>query len=735
MNDLLSAVSKGFESLPLPSNLKESALANIRSWTCDERFAPYVPSIESMVKRGDFNLLLDSFYRMIPFGTGGRRGSVGVGPNRINPYTLATSVEGHCRFLRTRFPGQPLQVVAACDTRVFLDLRDLYDKSTLGPLMGLSSRDLCRLAAEVYAANDVTVWMLDPQEDSYLSTPELSFHIYNLGTQGGLNISASHNPPDDNGSKFYNGAGGQEVPPFDEELVQVVSEVADARRQPFEDAVAQGKIRFLSAHQRRAYIQENLSLTLDPKLRSASIAFSPLHGVGITSAYPVLKEAGFKVVLDPNQATFDGSFPNVPFRIPNPEVPSAMESVITTAKAHGCDMALATDPDADRLGLAVPDSAGNWRCLTGNQIGLLLAWYVLKQRKAQGTLSPSSYVIKTEVTTNALERLASSFGVRCIGHLLVGFKYIGDVLDQVARNGVWQDFHASETDFVMGMEESHGLLVSPRIRDKDAANGALLIGELASECRAQGHTLWDVLLQIYKEFGFFGTALRSMIMEGAMGLQNIRRIQDDLRSNPPERIAGFKVVQVFDRLDEKGVFGPIKSETDRASRDVLVFHLDNGVRLILRPSGTEPKNKVYAESAGKPLGAQTSDAVLEQEMTRVTQELKELLAQFEVELLQRIGVTFPLWATAISDGLSVDRKQVFVQTHEGQIKALCGVAMTADQLEATAEKVLAMTSMCGPLPMLREGLVKMAASWPQPHKENFLALLPTVERLSASRPQ
>lgn len=734
MSQLLDAVKRGFEPLPLPSNLKEDALANISLWTSDARFAAYVPAIESMVGRGDFNLLLDSFYRMIPFGTGGRRGAVGVGPNRINPYTLATSVEGHCRFLRQRFPGQELQVVAACDTRVFLDMRGLYDKASLGALLGLSSRDLCRLAAEVYAANDVIVWMLDPAQDSYLSTPELSFHIYELKTQGGLNISASHNPPDDNGSKFYNGAGGQEVPPFDEELVNVVSGVADARRIPFEQAVAQGRIRFLTARQRNAYIEENLRLTLRPELRSARIAFSPLHGVGITSAYPVLTKAGFDVVLDPTQSTFDGGFPNVPFRIPNPEVPSAMQSVIATARAHGCDMALATDPDADRLGLAVPDSQGNWRCLTGNQIGLLLAWYVLEQRKQQGRLKHTNYVIKTEVTTSALQRLAQSYGVRCIGHLLVGFKYIGDVLDQVARTGSWQDFHACEEDFLMGMEESHGLLVSPRIRDKDAANGALLIAELASQCRQEGRTLWDVLLGIYKEFGFFGTALRSMIMEGAMGLHNIRRIQDDLRANPPKEVAGIPVVEVFDRLDENGVFGPIKSETDRASRDVLVFHLQNGVRLILRPSGTEPKNKVYAESAGKPLGAQASHGQLEAEMAQVSAELKELLAKFEVELLARIDVTYPHWATGLSDSLSVDRKRVFVEKHSRELAELCAAGCPMG-IEQAARTVLGWTATCGPLPMMKEGLVKLGTTFGDRQRACFDQLLAAMEKLDSATPQ
>ncbi len=725
MKELLSTAENGFRTLPLPANLKAEALSNIELWLTDQRFADYVPAITSMIERGDFNLLVDSFYRMIPFGTGGRRGAVGVGPNRMNPYTLATSVQGHCQFLKQRLPNTPLQVVAACDTRVFNDLRNLYHKPSLGALLGISSRDLCRLAAEVYAANGVVVWMLDPAVDSYLSTPELSFHIYDLKTSGGLNISASHNPPDDNGSKFYNGAGGQEVPPFDEELVNVVSTVADAQRMPFQEAVAQGLIRFISDQQRQRYVAENLSLSIRKELRSATVAFSPLHGVGITSALPVLEQAGFKVLLDANQSAFDGAFSNVPFRIPNPEVPSAMESVISVARAGNAQMALATDPDADRLGLAVPDRTGQWHCLTGNQIGLLLAYYILTERKAAGRLSPSNYMVKTEVTTSALERLTEAFDVRLIGHLLVGFKYIGDVLDQVARTGRWHDFVADQSDFLMAMEESHGLLVSPRIRDKDAANGALLLAELASRCMDQGTTLWELLLEIYKEYGYFGTALRSMIMEGAVGLQNIRTIQDKLRNDPPKRIAGIPVASVFDRMDPQGPFGPIKSQTDEASRDVLVFHLENGVRLILRPSGTEPKNKVYAEFAGAPLGVNALSSELEGEMARVQQQLTQLLADFEVEALALAGIHFPIWATRFSDSLSIDRKRHFIEVLEPEWRLRLSQGSSTVSHE-TAEELLTNLQKIGPLPMVLPGLHALAQQWPQPAAGRLLELIPIL---------
>ncbi len=717
---------EGIEGTGAHADAKAAAVAALREWLSQERFSSYVPAVASLVKRKKFSLLLDSFYTMLPFGTGGRRGPVGPGPNRINPYTVTTSVQGHCRFLRARFPQGQLRVVVAADVRCFLDLRGNYDRDSLGALYGMTSRDLSVMAACVYAANGVQVTMVNPKEESFLSTPELSFHIFHMGAHGGLNISASHNHPDDNGAKFYNAAGGQEVPPHDEELVEIAAGVRDATSLSFDDACARGLVRFLTPAQRADYQAANLAL-LDraiPKGR-ARIAFSSLHGTGLTTAWPLLKAAGFDAVLADRQASFDGAFPTVPFLTPNPEVPSAMEEVIRVARENGCDMAMATDPDADRLGVALPDSRGKWRCLTGNQIGLLMAWHVLETRKSRGALSPSSFLVKTEVTTNLVQQMATAYGARCIGHLLVGFKYIGDVLDSVHRTGRWGTFVATDADFLMAMEESHGVLASPVIRDKDAANGALLLAELAERCRAEGVTVLDRLLGLYKKFGYVGTALKSVTMEGVQGLTDIRRVQESLRRDPPDSIAGRKVLSFHDRQDPAGVFGAIRSETDRASRDVLVFELEGGARVILRPSGTEPKSKSYAEQSTLPLGEGAADDAVTAAAEKVDRDLAELLSAWEQEMMRRIGIDYPAYATHFGGGVALHRKLQFIRSVEPRLRELLSAGEVTG---ATLQAATSLVAEVAPFPMLKAGMAALGKSWPEPLASRLADL---VGRMSA----
>jgi phosphoglucomutase len=718
---LIAKVKEGFASVDIGESLKEAALENLGMWLTDDRFRLYRPAVEALIEEGRWALLVDSFYRMLPFGTGGRRGSVGVGPNRMNPFAVTTSVQGHCSFLARRYPGDELRVVLAADVRCFRDARNLYRRGSLGPLEGLTSKALSMMAASVYAANGVKVVMADPAEETYVSTPELSFLIFNLGAHGGLNMSASHNPPDDNGAKFYNAAGGQEVPPFDEELVKVASQVSSAKTMAFDDAVAGGMVQFLTREQRQAYRDLNVGLSLDTTARGAKVAFSSLHGTGITTAAPVLEQAGFDVVIEPTQNSYDGAFPNVPHQIPNPEVPSAMEAVIAVAQRTGCHVAMATDPDADRLGVAIPGTDGDWHCLTGNQIGVLLADHILSLRKDSGLLLPSNYLVKTEVTTALIERLAKEYGVRCIGNLLVGFKYIGDVLDQVERTGRYgESFAARTTDFLLAVEESHGVLATEQIRDKDAANGALLIAEAASRALREGSSLAQRLLNIYKRYGYYGTGLKSVVMEGADGLARIGAIQESLRQNPPTRIAGRKVISFHDRQDEGGVFGPIKSGTDLESRNVLVFELEGGVRLVLRPSGTEPKNKTYAEVAAPPLGVEATNAAVNAQVDAVNERITALLAQWEVEMLARVGIDFPAYASAFADSLPLSRKLAFVQ---GVAPELRQIADVGTDVNIAVERVRKLLKPIGPVDMLLRGIEQLALGWPARQQEYWARIL------------
>ncbi len=721
MQRLIAKAREGFETVSLDAQFKDAALVNLEHWLTDATFVEYRPAIEALIEDGAFALLVDSFYRMLPFGTGGRRGAVGIGPNRINPYSVVTSVQGHCEFLGRRFPGIRLEVVLAADVRCFLDQRGRYRKGLLGPLAGLTSKQLCVMAAEVYAANGVLVHMVDPATATYVSTPELSYHIFELKAHGGLNISASHNPPDDNGAKFYNAAGGQEVPPHDEELVRVASGVLEAATMSFRDAVDGGLVRFISPEQRQAYRDLVVSLSLDHTARAAKVAFSPLHGTGTTNAAPVLEQAGFDVVVVKSQADFNGGFPNVPHHLPNPEVPAAMEAVVAMARRSGCDLAMATDPDADRLGVALPGTDGKWHCLTGNQIGILMADHILSVRQASGLLRRDNYIVKTEVTTSLLQRIAEAYGIRCIGDLLVGFKYVGDVLDQIERTGRFGDgFSARPTDFLLAVEESHGVLATELIRDKDAANGALLIAEAASRCLRNGTTLAQRLVNLYKEYGYYGTGLKSVVMEGADGLETIQAIQASLRSAPPSTIGGVDVLEFFDRQDEEGIFGPIKSETDRESRNVLVFRLAGGIRLVLRPSGTEPKNKTYAELAAPPLGEDASNEAVNAQIEEINGRISQLLSRWEMEMLARVGIDYPEYATAFSDSLPLTRKLAFIKDVAPELRQ---IAEIGSDVGIAVERVLKLLRGIGPLEMLVGGLGLMARQWPQRQREFWSRIL------------
>ncbi len=646
----------------------QAATSALETWLSEPDYAAYRPAIEGLIAKERWELLFDGFRQILPFGTGGRRGAVGVGPNRINPVSVRDAVQGHCLFLRERFPGSALRVVLAADVRAYHDVRGHYVPGTLGPLDGISSIDYCRLAAEVYAGNGVEVHMEDPASGYYVSTPELSFLIRHKGAHGGLNMSASHNPPDDNGAKFYNREGGQEVPPHDQALVEAAGRVEEIRAEPFDAAVAAARVRFLSTADHVAYVDHNLGLSLDPSLRSAKVAFSNLHGCGATTVLPVLRAAGFEVVVAEDQASMDGRFPTVPYLTPNPEVPSAMVRIIEVARAAGADLALATDPDADRLGLAAPGPDGEWRTFTGNQIAALVLSHGLVGRAVAGRLSPQDYVIKTEVTTDLLRRMAEDAGVRCVGHLLVGFKYIGDVIASIKNHGRWHEIEADETNFICAMEESHGVLVSPAIRDKDAAGGALWLAELASVEAARGRTLWDRLYDLYRAHGVHGTALRSVIMEGSAGVQRIKAIQASLREDPPTSVNGRRVEAFRDRQDPAGIFGKILSGTDRASRDVLVFSLEGGARLILRPSGTEPKNKSYLEMATPPLASDASVAEVEAALARLDREAESLLDWWEVELLRRAGLDFPPYALRFSGLIPLDKKMQFTGILDPEIR-------------------------------------------------------------------
>ncbi len=652
----LDAARAAFESLPVRPEVREAALVNLRRWLGSDELAPYHAQIRSLEARGRWDLLLDSFWQVLPFGTGGRRGPVGVGPNRFNPWTLGASVQGHVAFLRdTVGPDVPLHVVIAYDVRRYRDANGVYDPAVPNPCLGLSSRDFAEIAAGVYAANGVTTTLLPPGSRTYVSTPELSFAIRFLRADGGLNVSASHNPPDDNGGKFYNARGGQEVPPNDERMAVHVDRVERVRSMPYADARAAGLVHDYTPDIHAAYIATNLGTSLRPDARSAKVVFTGLHGTGDTTVVDVLRAAGFSVEVEPTQAPHDGAFPEVPFRTPNPEVRQSMDRAVALAEKLGADLVMACDPDADRIGLVArgPTGAGGaFRFFTGNEIAALVAEYRLTHGRWTNPI-----VMKTEVTSDLVRRVALRHGAQVVAHLMVGFKYIGDGLGQLEDTGRFGDVTGRPADFVVGVEESHGVLVTPALRDKDAAGAALALAEYASLLARDGRTLVDALEAIWVREGYVHNELVSTVMRGAAGKARIDRIQASMRQDPPVGIGKWRVVERHDRADPDGPLGPIRSGTDAASRDVLVFLLAEAgaqeptARLLLRPSGTEPKNKVYVEVVGRP------GAPLTTEIPRVAAEAKELALAFAQGMLRRVEIELPLWALRVSDLVAIENKQ------------------------------------------------------------------------------
>jgi len=665
--DWRPAVERGFATLNVRPAVERAALGHLADWLTIPAYADYRPLIRHLIQAEAWGLLLDAFYQVLPFGTGGRRGPVGPGPNRFNPQTLATSVAGHVEFLRDRFGRAGQKVVIGYDSRAFHDVRGLYPTNLLGPLGGVTSRTFAELAARIYSTAGIDVYL----SERIMATPELSFAIRALGAQGGLMVSASHNPPDDNGGKFYDHRGGQEIPPADQAMVDRVAGVTEVA------AIGDPKrVHPVPAQVHADYVATNLALQVRPagsgppagKGNGVTIVYTPLHGTGWSTVGDVLRAAGFDPIVPAGQAEPDGRFSTVPFGIANPEVPESMQRAVDEAKKRGADLVLATDPDADRIGAVAPDGRGGWRFFTGNEIGALVVNEVLVARRRQGNLPAHPIVIKTEVTSELVARVARAGGAQVIGDLLVGFKYVAAVLDALEREGRYRELTGRPEDFVAGIEESHGVLLTPAIRDKDAAGAALVLAELAARVKAEGRTIPATLTELERRHGVVVNRLTSMVMRGAAGQAAIDAIQQALRRDPPAAIGGRSVERFVDHWDERpgSRFGPIQSETDRAARNVLVFELDQGARVIIRPSGTEPKNKTYIEAASPPLNAGADPAPVRAELEAQARAIEEA---FVGHCLGLIGVHLPPFALKISGLVALDEKRDFAERFLGELES------------------------------------------------------------------
>ena len=505
--------------------------------------------------------LADAFYKNLEFGTGGLRGLMGAGTNRINKYTVGIATQGFANYLKKCFEGE-IKVAIAHDSRN-------------------NSRFFAETTAQVFAANGIKVFLFDDLRP----TPELSFAIRTLQCQGGVVCTASHNPKEYNGYKAYWDDGAQMVSPHD---TNVISEVEKIKS--LEDVKWQGgnhNIKIIGNEIDESYYQMVKSLSVYPDIIAAQhdlkIVYTPIHGSGIKLVPEVLKRFGFtQVTIVKEQETPDGNFPTVSY--PNPEEKDTMDIGLTKAKEINADILLGTDPDADRVGIGVKNNHGEWVLLNGNQTAVLAFNYLIEARRKRGIAKPNDMVITTIVTTGMIDSLAKANNINCY-RVLTGFKWIANMIRE--KEGI--------ENYIVGGEESFGLMIGDKVRDKDAVSAVALLCEMASYEKANNSTLFDKLIDLYVQHGFYKESLISLTKKGMDGQQQIANMMENFRNNPPTTINGSSVVKVLDYELQRG-FNPNTDDTwtiDLPKSNVLQYILEDGSQISARPSGTEPKIKFY----------------------------------------------------------------------------------------------------------------------------------------------
>ena len=549
----------------LQKQVSAAAYANIQRWLSEPKYAEYRDELQEMIDEQRWQDLEDAFFKVIEFGTGGMRGTTGVGSNRINRVTVGESTQALCEYAASFDEKAPKKGIAiACDTR-------------------LSSPELSRYAAQVVAANGFKAYIFD----GFRSTPELSFALRELGCAAGIVITASHNPPSDNGFKAYWSDGAQLVPPHDIGVLEMAAKVDEVRSLAFDEAVKQGSIEILGKEIDEKYIAAVVN-EAEGTERDLKIVYSPLHGAGQRNTLPVLQAAGFSVDTVDSQMTPDGNFPTIENGKANPEARAANDHAVAELMLDKADIAITNDPDADRFGIIVRQG-DEPIYLSGNQSAVLGVDYTLRKRQEKGLLTGKQFVAKTIVTTDMIEAIASRYGVKCYGNMLVGFKYVGEIIRQ--KEG--------KEEFLFGSEESFGSLKGTYARDKDGASASLPLAEYAAELKREGRTLYDRLLELYTEYGLFVERLDTFTYPGAKGFAEMREIMERLRKNPPAEVGGHKTTAVLDysTLTRTDVESGATSEIDCIKGNVVVLEFDNepARRFTIRPSGTEPILKVYTQ--------------------------------------------------------------------------------------------------------------------------------------------
>ena len=506
--------------------------------------------------------LEESFYKNLEFGTGGLRGIMGVGTNRINKYTIGMATQGFANYLLKTYSNEPISVAIGHDSRN-------------------NSRFFAETTAQVFAANGITVYIFE----TLRPTPELSFAIRHLGCKAGVVCTASHNPKEYNGYKAYWNDGGQLVPPHDKNVIKEVEAIQSVDEVKWTGGDA--NIHIMGISMDDAYINMVKSLSVYPEViasqKDLKIVYTPIHGTGITLVPRVLSEFGFtNVTVVEEQANPDGNFPTVGY--PNPEESETMAIGLAKAKALDADILLGTDPDADRVGIGVKNHKGEWVLMNGNQTAVLAFAYMMEARKAKGIAQSNDMVITTIVTTEMINQVAKQNQVNCY-NVLTGFKWIAELIKE----------KEAKENYIIGGEESFGLMIGDQIRDKDAVSAVALLCEMAAYEKSKGRTLFDKMIDLYVQYGFYYENLISITKKGMNGQQEIAAMMDGYRKNPPAEINGVKVVSLLDYELQKGT-NLITGETwtiQLPKSNVLQFVTADDSKISARPSGTEPKIKFY----------------------------------------------------------------------------------------------------------------------------------------------
>ena len=538
--------------------------------------------------------LSDAFYKSLEFGTGGLRGLMGVGTNRMNKYTVGMATQGYANYLRKSFEGEEIKVAIAHDSRN-------------------NSRFFAETTAKVFAANGIKVFLFEDLRP----TPELSFTIRYLQCHGGVVCTASHNPKEYNGYKAYWNDGGQLVPPHDKNVIAEVEKINNVDEVLW--AGGDENITQIGKELDEAYINMIKGLSVYPEVIKSQadlkIVYTPIHGTGITLVPQVLKEFGFNNVhIVEEQSKPDGNFPTVVY--PNPEESEAMNIGLKKAEAINADILLGTDPDSDRVGIGVKDNRENWVLLNGNQTAVLAFNYMIESRREKGLAQPNDMVVKTIVTTDMIDVFAAQNNIKCY-NVLTGFKWIAELITE--KDGL--------ENYVVGGEESYGLMIGSQLRDKDAISAVAILCEMAAYEKSKGRTLYEKLLQLYVQYGLYKEHLISITKKGRDGQQQIADMMERFRNNPPKVLAGSRVVELLDY--EKRVKTDLQTseqtKIELPKSNVLQFITEDGSKISARPSGTEPKIKFYFSvntSLGKVEDYDAKDAQLTEKIDAIIKEME-----------------------------------------------------------------------------------------------------------------